>query len=164
MTQEEVALAMSSAGVGWRRSTVGAIEGGSRGVAIDEIVLLSTIFAKPSLDWWVGAEQGGATHRTAAAQDVLRSVADLLDSSPVARVAEVDARAARRLFLKPVDLAKRAEDQWGHSLLDEREHRLANRVAGATVTEAQLRALRGRITRELIDEMSASTVGTSTKG
>lgn len=164
MTQEDVALAMSAAGIGWRRSTVGAIEGGSRGVAIDEIVLLSKVFDKPSLDWWIGAPEGGATHRTAAAQDVLRSVADLLDSSSVARVAEIDARAARRLFLKPVDFARQAEDQWGHSLLDERERRLADRVAGATVAEAQLRALRGRITRELIDEMSASTVGASAKG
>lgn len=159
MTQDDVAVAMQRGGIGWRRATVTAIEGGTRAVAIDEIVMLSQIFGR-TLEWWIEEEGHSGRMAVKKSQQVLREVSELLAATSEVTITETDTRVARRLFVKPIDLAKSAYQRWGHSLLEERELRLSDRLAGVgEISESRVKALRGRITRELIVEMSSPGMG-----
>jgi transcriptional regulator with XRE-family HTH domain len=63
---------------------------------------------------------------------------------------DTEARAARRLGRKPVEVARAAYRLWGRNLAEERDHRLhLDEEVGAR----SLPALRGHITRQLMDEL-----------
>jgi len=64
---------------------------------------------------------------------------------------EAESKAAKRLDVSPTTLSVAAFGKWGRSLTDERDARLA---ATPGETEGRtLQALRGHVTRELLDEL-----------
>jgi transcriptional regulator with XRE-family HTH domain len=63
---------------------------------------------------------------------------------------DAEARAARRLGRKPVEVARAAYRLWGRSLVAERDHRLQ---LDEGVGARSLPALRGHVTRQLLDEL-----------
>jgi hypothetical protein len=66
--------------------------------------------------------------------------------------ADAERKAARRLRTNPLAVAVLARKRWGRSLTEERERRVADRTAAGAGSEA-LRARRGHVTRELIEEL-----------
>jgi transcriptional regulator with XRE-family HTH domain len=67
-------------------------------------------------------------------------------------VTEADRHVARKVGISPEHVSLAAMSRWGHTLAEEREHRLAER-SGEDVSARQLQALRGHVTRELMTEL-----------
>lgn len=70
---------------------------------------------------------------------------------------EAEMHAAARLGIDPVDVVKRAHKLWGRSLTEERDNRVARRTDPETSARS-LQALRGWITRQLLDELVSREV------
>ena len=66
---------------------------------------------------------------------------------------EAETKAAARLKVEPIDVAVAAARRYGRSLTEERDARLAGRVKDTEADRETLRAHRGHVTRELLDEM-----------
>lgn len=65
---------------------------------------------------------------------------------------EAEQHAARRLGRSPLEIAVAAHRAWGRGFRDERERRLDQRARKGS-SRASLSALRGRVTRELLEEL-----------
>jgi hypothetical protein len=61
-------------------------------------------------------------------------------------------KIAQRLSVKPFDVSLTAHKLWGHSLSEERDRRVAE-SAPKKATARSIQALRGHITRSLIEEL-----------
>lgn len=68
---------------------------------------------------------------------------------------EAEQKAARRLGIETLDLAIASWKRWGRSLTDERDARVAASAPVGTPARS-LQALRGRVTRTLLDELAPS--------
>jgi hypothetical protein len=77
---------------------------------------------------------------------------DLMALAEVDALGDAETKAAASLGVTPALLALAARKRWGRSLTAERDRRLADR--GHTGAEPRtLQALRGHITRELLEEL-----------
>lgn len=63
-------------------------------------------------------------------------------------------RTARRIGERPVVVAYLSRALWGHPLAEQRDQLVLERASAGT-DPARLRALRGRVTRQLVDELAA---------
>jgi transcriptional regulator with XRE-family HTH domain len=186
-TQGDVAHAARIYGLGWTRATVAAIESGARNLSAEELVLLPVLIGEltaPSDGTWevylelrdlipdddrdleidlAPGEPGGPYpwpwHVVRA---ILSSqLADAFPASPrpnedLDLPGEVEERAAVRLGV-PVDLVMEASYRlWGHSLTAERDRLMQER--GGDITPSTRRAIRGRITRELVKHLQVVLV------
>lgn len=74
-----------------------------------------------------------------------------LFAAEAAASGEVETKGAVRIGVEPFDLAIAAQRLYGRSLTAERDARVKDR--GVTQTPASLRAVRGHVTRELLEEI-----------
>jgi hypothetical protein len=75
----------------------------------------------------------------------------------VARGREAEQRAARKFGVDVDQVAAAAERRWGRGLSEERDVRLRQRV-GKDMAPQQVRAVRGHVTRELLEEIREAVV------
>lgn len=80
--------------------------------------------------------------------DVPYDVVEAASSS----VADADRKAATRLAVDPLVVAVAAQLLWGRSLTDERDRRVRD-SAPADASPRSIQAIRGRVTRHLLDEI-----------
>jgi DNA-binding XRE family transcriptional regulator len=176
-TQEEFALWAQSQGVGWSRDTVKNIEDGARDVPLEEFfsllpllgVTLEELFpADVELEvaggWRVKGGAGlrrlleGSRDATVSPATVqLRGAAGAASSASGSLTIHpprlADQKAAASLRVSVTKVQKLAQQTWGHDLTTEREARISKRVGGQDVPLRSLQALRGHVTRELLDEL-----------
>jgi transcriptional regulator with XRE-family HTH domain len=176
-TQEEFALWAQSQGLNWSRDSVKNIESGAREISLEEFFTLlpllgvtleelfpSDIELEVASGWTVQGAAGlrrlldghrDATARPATVQ--LRGAASSASSASgtltahLPRLAEQKAAASLKLDVSKVQ--KLSQQAWGHDLTTERETRVSDRVAQQVVDPRSLQALRGHVTRELLNEL-----------
>ena len=172
-SQDEIAANCRTVGLGWSRQVITSIEAEERHLELDELILFAWALADEDED---GLVVGGAVsdllagkgrvrvgERTAPLpllRRLLSSPADLgapgrLSRSPRRSTADVqlaERRAAEKLGVEPSAIARAAYVLWGRSLSEERDAVVAQRV-GADVDLRVRRALRGRVTRELVEQI-----------
>jgi transcriptional regulator with XRE-family HTH domain len=180
-TQEELAAVARISGLDWTHDTVKNIEVGSRAIGLEELFLLLLVFqvdeegffgqgSSPlelSPAWAV--EVGGLTaildgtirsEQTTDATERLREVEEERTERALA-----EKKAATVLGIDVLELKKMARRRWGKSLTRERERRLAEQLQGEQpVTPRRRQALRGHITRSLLEELRAQSMHRTRKG
>lgn len=205
VTQDELARAARRVSLTWRRSTVAAIEGGSRSLALEEFLLLPTVLSmalgeefgirdlfgnqrrvhltpdvEAEVDWLLemlggvtetlGHMRGSSLKRDQSAltlsglmirrDEWMAHVDEVRASVPRGTSIRVmqdgqregEQKAGRRLGVSGFVIAEAAHRLWDHGLTDERERRL--REAAPEGGERQVRAVRGHITRRLMEELA----------
>jgi transcriptional regulator with XRE-family HTH domain len=164
-------------GLSWSRSTIAALEGGRRSVELGEVVLVALILDSSVAELLAGddlATVGGGTRMaleqvrqvlTSAPRsaqkvfpDIFRRVSRVHGQDKFSRVmlsanGEAEQKAARSLGITPKMLARAAYDLWTRSLTDERNLRVDELIADGTSSARQVQALRGHVTRRLLDEI-----------
>lgn len=151
LRQDDIAKAAKIFGLGWARSSVAQLERGTRDLAAYELLLLPHVLAE-ALGWepgWDYAEELAALYRGVKIARRRRQ-AEKADDQPD----EAEAKAARRLGdpVGPLQVVVWGRDLWGRRLSAERDRRVAQR-ADEDTTPRRLQALRGHVTRELIEEL-----------
>jgi transcriptional regulator with XRE-family HTH domain len=182
-SQDELASAARRAGLNWTRGSVASLEFGRRGLSAEEFLLLPlalmfldgkdhtlvellegaskvtrptgpTTGTKFLRELVTGGDTGavGARERQIAAGGGI--AASGKDPKVVAFMAarEAERHVAGILDTEPEAVAQTAWTRWRRGLTEEREHRVASR-AGEGASPRSLRAIRGHVTRELIDEL-----------
>jgi transcriptional regulator with XRE-family HTH domain len=71
----------------------------------------------------------------------------------LASCGDAESKAARVLRVPPVTVALAAAGRWHRSLTKERDARVADQSKGSAISARTLQALRGHITRQLLDEL-----------
>jgi hypothetical protein len=66
---------------------------------------------------------------------------------------DAETKAARALRTSPVAVALPALSRWDHSFTEERDARVTQRVGDRATDARALQALRGHVTRQLMDEL-----------
>lgn len=181
--REDLARAMTELGFRWTLDTVVNIEGGKRRLQPEEMLTLCYLFRVPASAFLEGegfVALSDEFHATRRALRVKQGSGEDLEEGewrrhprhPVwsawklaERVDEIHARsgpaeqkAARRvgeLVGVPADtddLAHLSLRCWGRTLSEERDARVAER-AGPDASPRSLQALRGHVTRELVNEL-----------
>ena len=127
---------------------LGGLLGGAQPVAISEFVAV-----KPDslLDQLVPGRDPSWTFATVGSTGRL-VWRQALSGYSVPDVGDTEKKAARKLGVTPETVAEAAEALYGRSLADERDERVKRR-APADTTPRTLQALRGRVTRTLLDEL-----------
>lgn len=174
-SQDELAGAARRAGLDWTRAAVASLETGRRGLSAEELILLPTALSILTgqdyrlgdllPDAWIETPTGSSVHA--------RSLRGLLAGESVAEAnlippwgrrvkgarlsdLEIQGEAVRHvaavLNVSPKEIAATARRLWRHELTEERERRVVDR-AGEGASPQTLRALRGHVTRELLDEL-----------
>lgn len=166
--QEDVALRCNDAGLEWRRSTVAAVEAGSRVLVLDEVVLLALALLVGVPDLLAGDEHvrlgSGAVAPLAEVRGILQdagSAHPMLWDTPgmekgraeADRTLEANEKAARKLNVSPRDLMLASLAAWGHALTIERDRRVS-KLADANGNARTVQALRGHVTRQLLAELA----------
>lgn len=149
LTQDQVAAAARERGLRWSRTTVTSIEIGRRALTIDEfIVLRGRALEAPELDAFF-------TRATA-----------LPATAGKAGPREAEVSAAKKLGVTPARLLAASRRLWGRTLSEERDRlvqarepmqRLAEgywKGQGRDVETESRRALRGHVTRELVEQLA----------
>jgi transcriptional regulator with XRE-family HTH domain len=171
MTQVELATMAGRMGMGWTIETVIAIEGGRRRLNFGEGLLVAGLLdstlsklAEPGEDEDVVVE--GVTLPANAWRALLsdkRTPAFLLNVAidMHGRAVRAEARddaerqAARRLGMKPAELVELAHELWNdRGLTAERDRRLLEQVGKGPISKPARQALRGHITRRLLQELA----------
>jgi transcriptional regulator with XRE-family HTH domain len=175
MSQDRLAQLLRGHGLHWTRSALAKLEREERDtLTLDQVVVLALALEKTPASLVEGAEwvtlgadarmRGAALERLLRGEPAGRPESDLdvplvrqfdegsFDADWVAGDAET--RAARRLGREPVEVASAARSLWGQSLPMERDRRLRylSRV-DEDAEERSVRAFRGHITRQLLDEL-----------
>jgi hypothetical protein len=169
-SQEDVAKASRSIGLGWSDAIVGLLENGQRGLDAEELVLFPVL---------VGLALG--------VQHAPRSVGDLLGDTEAdvcgyamdgevldlflakSRFAEIEVdvaellgpsaaerKAARKLATLPEIVAGAAINEWGRPLDEERDARVREKLDVndlAEIEPTRLARVRGHVTRELVEHL-----------
>lgn len=175
-SQDVIAAACRAWGLPWSQQVVAAIEAGSRQLDLDELILFARALASETA---TGEMQGGAvsdllygdgavrlgsdwTASLVTVRKLLSSRADIDKGGPLRRAnrSQVDPtagllaeqRAARRLGVDPATVARLAQQLWGRSLTEQRDHQV-DAAAGHVVDAGSRQALRGRVTRQLTEEL-----------
>jgi hypothetical protein len=76
----------------------------------------------------------------------------LLEAAHADKLGDAEQKAARRLRTFPLAVAAAARKRWGRSLTEERDRRVSEH-APADATPRTLQALRGHVSRDLLDEL-----------
>jgi hypothetical protein len=76
----------------------------------------------------------------------------ILEAAHADKLADAEQKAARRMRTFPLAVAVAARKQWGRSFTGERDHRVVMQ-ASPGASSRTLQALRGHVTRELLDEL-----------
>ena len=82
----------------------------------------------------------------------------LLEAAHVDKQAEAEMQAARRLRTFPLAVAAAARKRWGRSLTEERDRRVAEQTPADAIPRT-LQALRGHVTRALLEELRQDVEG-----
>lgn len=165
-TREDLAGSARQLGLDWTEGTVRHIEDGSRGVG-DDLVALLLIFGIGAGDFFgtqgprvivpgrileepseLGEIFGGTYFKRRRPYE--RWVAKV-ETETGARTA--DQKAAKALGLTVTRLEELTKPRWGRYFTEEREARLNAQVKGREVSPRSRQALRGHITRKLLDEL-----------
>ena len=173
ITQDELAASAQRLGFAWSRSTVAAIEGGTRELSVAELLALPFILAE------AGAQHPGVVAAGFTLFELVRpgpkdllTLSDKLalsdqqarkyigEGGPAYRVkadggvvTEAETKAAERLGVDVAELQAASYALWDGSLPHEREVRVSHRKPART-TPRTLQALRGHVTRELLNELA----------
>jgi hypothetical protein len=171
-TQEAVALAARRHGLHWARTRVALLERGEKAIPAEELALLPAILAdacgrpvglaelidpdavirlsdmvtvtgRELVELFAGAAPALPCAGPAAADETGRRLRD---------AGEPEENAARRLGVPLIDVVAAARALWGRGLSAERDARVA---AGPEVSPHRRSALRGRVTRSLVDALAA---------
>jgi transcriptional regulator with XRE-family HTH domain len=168
LRQDAIAHAAELFGFNWTQSTVAAIEAGRRRLSIGEFGALPMIFAQaglfiacvveffPDTDESVIVAPGieAPLNRIRSLYGTREGAAAAPAWEPrilLAAASDAERKAARVLRISPDALLRLAVDRWGHTLAAERDRRIG--VRAATLSRRSLQAVRGRVTRELLDEL-----------
>jgi transcriptional regulator with XRE-family HTH domain len=174
-SQDELADAARRAGIDWTRASVASLETGRRGLDAEEFMLLPLALKILTgrdqwrlgdllPDVWIRMPLGAVTHARSlrrllagesvegwgvaagTAEDMDRAADRLKEQTEAVR------HAARRLEVEPGTVSRAAERLWRRSFSEEREQRVAER-GGAGASPRSLQAIRGHVTRVLINEL-----------
>ncbi len=180
-SQDQLADAARRAGLDWTRASVASLETGRRGLSAEEFLLLPLALrflderdhtlaellegaykiARPTGGTAVtsflrslvnGGDTAavGAVHRQIAGGVGIRASIERGVDYMAAR--EAERHIARALKVTPEQVVRASWERWRHGLTEERETRVAKR-AGENPSPRSLQAIRGHVTRELIDEL-----------
>lgn len=172
-TQEDVAARANQFGLGWKRNTVAQLELGLQEPTAGELLLLplimSGVLREPvELDDLLDSGDGQALvtlgGETGVFQKFLvaiaRRAASQIDpgqlvwaNSGLVVLDEATEKAARRLGLTSADVHDLALELWRQGLVAERERRLEQRPEWADASPRSRQAMRGQVTRQLLDEL-----------
>jgi hypothetical protein len=86
----------------------------------------------------------------------------LLEAAHADKLADAEQKAARRLRTFPLAVAVAARRRWRRSFTEERDHRVTAQ-AQPDATPRTLQALRGHVTRALLDELRPDVEGLKVK-
>lgn len=185
-SQDELAAAAAREGLAWTRAAVASLETGRRRLGAFELLLLplalseldgerhsvaelledvQEVLATPN----GGAITGRALRALAAGDSTLDAAAEERRLSAMVAVAhegllehvgrrEAERHAARKLDQEPDYIAWMAYRLWGHGLTEEREARL-EAIEGHASDARRRQAVRGHVTRELLDELRQAIEG-----
>jgi transcriptional regulator with XRE-family HTH domain len=174
-SQDELADAARRAGIDWTRASVASLETGRRGLEAEEFMLLPLALKILTgrdqwrlgdllPDVWIRMPLGAMTHARSlrrllagesvegwgvaagTAEDMDRAADRLKEQTEAVR------HAARRLEVEPGTVSRAADRLWRRSFSEEREQRVAER-GGAGASPRSLQAIRGHVTRVLINEL-----------
>jgi transcriptional regulator with XRE-family HTH domain len=175
--QDDIVEAARWNGIPWTKSVLTNIEAGRREVSLGECLVLPLIYGRsladllcpddtptqlipgvavrrPTLEKLLGDEVISSNYvKTALQKGRL-----IINPQPVP-VTELHRRVARHLSMNPQDVAAIAAELYGRPLLAERDARVAELLATEgeeDVRSDRMRGLRGRVTRQLIEELRPS--------
>jgi transcriptional regulator with XRE-family HTH domain len=169
MRQTEIAQRATALGLDWSPATVTALESGRRALGVGEFLLAPAIFGG-SLAQFL-CDDGEVIEivpgRTIVCQDLrqflkpnvsvdvrLHNTDSAEPPDPRRMVLEAERKAARRLGVTTDQLLDAANRLWAHNLSSERDLQAINELGSIDAHDARaVQALRGRITRRLLDEL-----------
>jgi transcriptional regulator with XRE-family HTH domain len=175
MSQDRLAQLLRGYGLHWTRSALAKLEREEREtLTLDQVVILALAMERTPASLVEGAEwaalgpdarmRGSALARLLRGEPAWKSDSDFdvpfvrqFDEGPFDAdwvAGDAETRAARRLGREPVEVARAARSLWRHSLTIERDRRLRYVSHLDEDVEARsVRAFRGHITRQLLDEL-----------
>jgi hypothetical protein len=156
-SQDEVARAMRGFGFpAWTRGVVSAFETGKRRLYADELLAIGPAYATTIPAVLRGAGEVRLSDAVAfdgsRVEDVFAGRA-LVISDDEDDLGEPEVRAARTLGVEPRVLLELSIRRWGRTLTRERDRRTIER-AGPDASARTTQAVRGHVTRELLDELA----------
>jgi len=160
--QEDISASLRALGLPWDRTAVASFEIGRRAVRLEEALLCCVAYnvaladilrAEPDTWLQIGGQRVSAgTVANIVAGGPTISVAS--KATAIAGPSEAERRAAHQLGIAPLRLVIASEKAWGRRLDAERDRRL--KKTEPRDDPAVQRALRGHITRQLVEELRAS--------
>jgi transcriptional regulator with XRE-family HTH domain len=181
-TQDFMAAQLRLHGVGWNRSQLAKVERGERAVSLEELLLLGLVLNVPLSAFFAGPNEwvqltdradvrlgavapmlGGSQPRQTDARFAVEEPPALDPAWPELGQAdlaladaeshgEAEEKAAARLGVDPLTVARAARVAWGMSLPSERDRRAAA-IASERSPASTVQASRGHITRDLTKEL-----------
>ncbi len=186
--QDDVSREARRHGLAWSRSKVAALERGEKSISIEELALLPRILAEATgsvvsvgmlvpddvlvrltdavaipgetlkrVYGGTGVQPETIPHETHI--EIMRKT---FPGVPHLVVGEAEQKAAPRLGVDAATVATVAYDLWGRSLGAERDARVAEREPDASPDRR--RALRGQVTRHLVEQVAAEIKRRETGG
>lgn len=174
-SQDEFADAARRAGLDWTRASVASLETGRRGLSVEEFMLLPmALKILTGRDQWRLGDllPDGWIRMPSGLRTTARSLRDLLEGESVEdwevqagtaremreaatrlqQQREAVRHAARRLEVEPETVSRLADQIWRRSFNQERDARIVG-AGEADMSPRRIQALRGHVTRALINEL-----------
>ena len=159
-TQEQFAIRAQEQGIPWNRDTVKNVEEGAREVSLGEFFPLLPLLGMSLEELLPGGTGATLRRQLDGHRDAVVSPAtvQLRGTIPVAVTATATVRlaeqkAAASLGITPTQVQELAERAWNRDLTTERDARVSERTEDKEVSARSLQALRGHVTRELLNEL-----------
>jgi transcriptional regulator with XRE-family HTH domain len=160
--QEDIAGQFHELGLKWDRTTVASFETGRRALRLEEVLLCCAAYdvslaevlqSEPETWVQVGSRRISAylVAKIVSSQSPVTLPLEVAAHAHPAPPTEAERRAAKQLGTGVPALIVASEDLWGRRLDSERDRRTAENSSGGDV-----RALRGHVTRQLIEELGAT--------
>ncbi|MCE0764818.1 hypothetical protein LWC35_18175 [Pseudonocardia kujensis] len=157
-TQGDAAQHVRLAGLNWTRDHVASLETGRReSLSLEELLLLSSAYDMKLADWFEGDGEVRLTPEITVSRSDLRAALGrgkplarqlVVDFTNVPDVDRTEALVAHRLGAEAPVVQQAAQQLWGRSFAEERDHRLGN--VGDPQRARTLRAgMTKRMTREI---------------
>lgn len=184
-SQDQLARRAREEGLSWSRSSVAAVEAGRKTLDLTEVVLVTVAVGGGLPELLAGDGEAALSQLAQMSLESIRSI--LSGDDPISAVTtadktlaklasqvktrdkvnarrratlppygEAEQKAARKLGVSVELLAETSFRLWGHSLTDEREARVGPLSRSDSITS--LRALRGRVTRQLLADLEPQLV------
>ena len=175
VTQDELAFYARGWGLSWVQPTIAALEQGRKTLDVIELGLLNVALATSSAELLAGDDDqrvrvGEGTGRLGTLRQAIlgpepvTSPQHLKDEISKKRARgeasseQANVRAAAQLGVDPADVSRAAFRLWKRSLTEERDARVAEN-AQSEATPRTIQALRGRVTRVLLEELRLKMKG-----